>query len=304
MQTRKIGSLDVTVVGLGCNNFGSRVDESQTNEVIAAALAAGLNFFDTADTYGNTKSEEFIGNALRGRRDQAVIATKFGYDRGASPKYLRSACEASLSRLNVECIDLYQLHRPDPKTPIADTLGALNDLIGEGKVREIGCSNFTVEMVREAKAALGDQERGFASIQNQYSLLVRDAEVDILPECRAGGIAFLPYLPLFHGLLTGKYRRHAPSPAGARLTNATSDRQASALTDRNFDIVEALTVYAETRGHTILELALARLIAEPAIASVIAGATSPSQVIANATAGNWILTEDEIVAIDALAPAI
>jgi aryl-alcohol dehydrogenase-like predicted oxidoreductase len=309
MKTRKIGSLDVTVVGLGCNNFGMRLDSARTAEVVRATLDAGVNFFDTADTYGQTKSESFMGQAFGARRDEAVIATKFGSriddDRkgGAKPEYVKQACDASLSRLGIDHIDLYQLHRPDPETPIAETLGALNELIAEGKVREIGCSNFSVEQLREAKAAVAPGEKGFVSVQNNFSLLLRGAKIDVIPECEAEGIGFLPFFPLFHGLLTGKYTRDADVPEGTRLAAASTERQEAVFTDRNFSIVEALAAFAEGSGHTLLELAFARLIAEPAIPSVIAGATSPSQIAANAAAaGSWTLTRDEIAEIDKLAP--
>lgn len=212
METRKIGSLTVPVVGIGCNNFGSRIDDQKTEEVVSAALDEGVNFFDTADMYADGRSEEMLGRSLRGRRDRAIIATKFampvaGQGGGAAPDYVRQACDASLKRLGVDCIDLYQQHVPDPKIPIADTLGALNELVNAGKVREIGCSNFSTEQLREAKRA-STLSRGarFVSVQNEYSLLHREPEEDgVLEETEREGIAFLPFFPLKAGLLTGKY---------------------------------------------------------------------------------------------------
>jgi aryl-alcohol dehydrogenase-like predicted oxidoreductase len=307
MEKRKIGSLEVSVVGIGCNNFGGRIDEARTDEVCNTALDSGINFFDTADVYGGTKSEEFMGRVLKARRDEAVIATKFGMKlddehQGASPAYVRSAIEASLRRLNTDRIDLFQLHRPDPSVPIADTLAALGELVEAGKVLEIGCSNFSVAQLREAAAAVGAGKPKFVSVQNDYSLLNRGADLDVLPECAATGLAFLPFFPLFSGLLTGKYRRNEPLPEGSRLTAATPERQASAFTDRNYEIVENLTAFAEERGHTILDLAFARLLANPAIPSVIAGATSGEQVRANAATAGWDLTPEEIAEVDRLAP--
>jgi aryl-alcohol dehydrogenase-like predicted oxidoreductase len=307
MEKRKIGSLEVSIIGIGCNNFGGRIDEARTDEVCNTALDSGINFFDTADVYGGTKSEEFMGRVLKARRDEAVIATKFGMKlddehQGASPAYVRSAIEASLRRLNTDRIDLFQLHRPDPSVPIADTLAALGELVEAGKVLEIGCSNFSVAQLREAEAAVGAGKPKFVSVQNDYSLLKRGADLDVLPECAATGLAFLPFFPLFSGLLTGKYRRNEPLPEGSRLTAATPERQASAFTDRNYEIVENLTAFAEERGHTILDLAFARLLANPAIPSVIAGATSGEQVRANAATAGWDLTPDEIAEVDRLAP--
>ena len=308
MEQRKIGSLSVSVIGIGCNNFGGRIDEARTAEVCNAALDAGINFFDTADIYGATMSEEFMGRVLKARRDEAVIATKFGVKLddehlgGARPEYVKSAAEASLRRLDTDHIDLYQLHRPDPSVPIAETLGALAELVDEGKVLAIGCSNFDVDQLREAKSAVAANKAAFVSVQNDYSLLKRDADRDVLPECAAEGLAFLPFFPLFNGLLTGKYRRNEPLPEGSRLTNAAADRQATVFSDRNYEIVEALTLFAESKGHTILDLAFARLLANPAIPSVIAGATSGDQVRANAATAGWTLSAEEIAEIDRLAP--
>ncbi|HKN87755.1 MAG TPA: aldo/keto reductase, partial [Nitrospiraceae bacterium] len=215
LDTRRIGSLNVSVVGLGCNNFGWKLDEADTAAVVHAALDAGITFFDTADIYGGTQSEVFLGRALSKHRDQVVIATKFGMAvddqrRGAGPEYITQACEDSLRRLGTDCIHLYQLHQPDPTVPIADTLGALNDLVRAGKVREIGCSNFSLEQLREAEGAVRPGRARFASVQNEYNLLHREPERDVIPECQSKGLAFLPYFPLASGLLTGKYRQGQP----------------------------------------------------------------------------------------------
>jgi aryl-alcohol dehydrogenase-like predicted oxidoreductase len=304
METRRIGSLEVTVVGVGCNNFGWRLDEAGTRAVVDAALAAGINFFDTADIYGDTRSEELLGRALKGRRDRAVIATKFGMANascagGAKPEYVRRAVDASLRRLGVEVIDLYQLHSPDPNTPIADTLGALDELVKAGKVREIGCSNFTLPQLREAAAAVRPGAARFVSLQNELSLLNRDARNELLPECERTGIAFLPYFPLANGLLSGKYRKGAPPPAGARLTAGGEYFQAK-LTDAALSTVEELIAFAAARRHTILDLAFSWLLAQAPVASVIAGATSPAQVEANAHAASWTLSAADIKELDAV----
>jgi aryl-alcohol dehydrogenase-like predicted oxidoreductase len=303
METRRIGSLRVSVVGLGCNNFGGRLDEAASARVIAAAIDAGINFFDTADIYGGTKSEEFVGRALASRRKDIVIATKFGVKLdeqrpgGAHPEYIKQAVDASLHRLGTDHIDLYQLHVPDPKVPIADTRAALDVLVKAGKVREIGCSNFTADQLREAETAAGDGAR-FVSVQNHYSMLHRDPEREVLPECERQGLAFLPYFPLANGLLTGKYRKgHAP-PEGARISGA--GHFADWLSDENLDRVEALIQFAEARGHTVLELAVSWLLARPTIASVIAGATKPDQILANVGSANWRLTSGELAEVAAI----
>jgi aryl-alcohol dehydrogenase-like predicted oxidoreductase len=222
METRPIGSLRVTVVGLGCNNFGRRVDAAGTARVVDAAIEAGINFFDTADIYGDTRSEQLLGRALGPRRRDVVLATKFGmpvdeHRRGARPEYVRRALEDSLGRLDTDYVDLYQLHQPDPDTPISDTLEALDALVREGKIREIGCSNFSAEQIVEAHEAAGYRSARFASVQNEYSLLHREPETDVLPECARLGLAFIPYFPLASGALTGKYRRGQPPPEGSRL---------------------------------------------------------------------------------------
>jgi aryl-alcohol dehydrogenase-like predicted oxidoreductase len=301
METRRIGSLEVTVVGLGCNNFGGRLDEAATAHVVDAAIEAGINFFDTADIYGGTKSEEFVGRALKTRRASVVIATKFGIKideqrpGGARPEYIRQAAEDSLRRLETDYIDLYQLHRPDPDVPIADTLGALNELVQAGKVREIGCSNFSVAQLREAEAAAPGKAH-FVSVQNEYSLFHRAPEEDgVLAECERLGQGFLPYFPLASGLLTGKYRKGQPTPEGTRLSGNTKS-----LTEENLNRVEALIQFAEARGHTILELAVSWLLTRPAVASVIAGATKPEQVKANVAASHWRLNQEDLAEIENL----
>ena len=300
MEQRRIASLTVSLVGLGCNNFGRRLDAAQTAAVIDAALDAGINFFDTADVYGGGHSETFIGQALGPRRNAVVIATKFGnpmegQGRGASRAYMQRAVEASLRRLGTDHIDLYQLHRPDPEVPIAETLGALDELVQAGKVREIGCSNFSVEQLRAAEATGASRAR-FVSVQNEYSLLKREPEAGVLAECERAGIAFLPYFPLASGLLTGKYRRGQAAPAGSRL--AASPNAANQLNERNLAIIEELFQFTEAHGHTILELAVSWLLARPLVASVIAGATRPEQVHANAGAAAWRLTAAQLAEVD------
>ena len=305
METRSIGTLTVSVVGLGCNNFGGRIDEAATSRVVDSALDHGINFFDTADIYGGTKSEEFLGRILQGRRNRVLLATKFGMEvgegkKGASPAYVHEASEDSLRRLKTDHIDLYQLHQPDPTVPIADTLGALNELVQAGKVREIGCSNFSAEQLREADAAAKDMGGArFVSVQNQYSLMHREPEAEVLPECRRLGIAFLPYFPLASGLLTGKYHKGQPVPEGTRIQ--PGGRWDKALSDESLGKVEALRAFAESRGHTLLELAFSWLAAHTEVGSVIAGATKPEQVQANARAVDWKLSPGEMAEIDKIA---
>jgi aryl-alcohol dehydrogenase-like predicted oxidoreductase len=306
METRRIGSLQVSVVGLGCNNFGWRLDREGARAVVDAALAAGINFFDTADMYGDTRSEVFLGEALAGRRERAIVATKFGWrlddqrPGGAKPAYVRRAIEDSLRRLGTDRIDLYQLHRPDPETPIEETLAALDELVRAGKVREIGCSAFSAQQLREAAAADRPGAARFVSVQNEYSLLHREPEAEVLAECERQGIAFLPYFPLASGLLTGKYRGGA-APVETRLA-PTSRLGERFLTDRNRAAADALAAFAESRGRSLLELAFSWLLSHRPVASVIAGAMSPEQVRANAAAAGWRLTADELAEIDRLAP--
>ncbi len=306
MQTRTVGSLEVTVVGLGTNNFGLLMGEDEVGPVVDAAIESGVNFFDTADSYGD--SEERLGRALGTRRDDVLIATKFGSPLigqentgGARPEYVRAAVERSLEKLGTDRIDLYQLHRPDPSTPIGDTLAVLHDLVAAGKVREIGCSNFSAQQLRDAQGAGTPESARFVSVQNHYNLLRRSDETDVLPECERLGISYLPYFPLASGLLTGKYERDVAPPEGTRLQR-WGDRMGGMLSSDNFDAVDALAGWAAERGHSLLELAFAWLIAKPGVGSVIAGATKPEQVAANAAAGAWRLSPAEVAEVDALAP--
>jgi aryl-alcohol dehydrogenase-like predicted oxidoreductase len=304
METRTIGSLTVTVVGLGTNNFGLGMSAEAVPPVVDVAVDKGINFFDTSDSYGT--SEERLGEALGRRGEQVLIATKFGSPvrgeegtGGARPEYIHRAVDASLRRLKRDCIDLYQLHRPDPQTPIADTMGALAEIVAAGKVRELGCSNFSADQLRAAHAAAGDGPR-FVSVQNEYNLLHRDDEADVLPVCAELGIAYLPYFPLASGLLTGKYERGQDPPKGTRLER-WGQRAAGVLTDQTFDKVDALRAWAQGRGHTLLDLAFAWLLSRPIVASVIAGATRVEQVTANVAAGDWRLTPDEVAEVDGIA---
>ena len=304
MQKRKIGPLEVPVVGVGCNNFGMRIDEARTKEVIDAALDAGANFFDTADSYANGRSEELIGRILGGRRSEVLIATKFGQaipgqGSGARPAYVKKACDASLKRLRTDRIDLYQLHIPDPEVPIAETLGALNELVKSGKVKEIGCSNFSAQQLREAEAAATRLKSArFVSVQNEYSLLHREPEAQVLGECARQRIAFVPYFPLKSGLLTGKYRKGQPIPEDTRV--AKFERYRKLLTDENLDKVERLGDYARAHGHAMLDLAISWLLAHPVVACVIAGASSAQQVRANVSAASWGLSGVDLEEIDSL----
>jgi aryl-alcohol dehydrogenase-like predicted oxidoreductase len=303
LEIRRIGSLEVSVAGLGCNNFGWRIDERASAEVVEAALDAGINFFDTADIYGGGSSEEFLGRALGMRRRSVVISTKFGMKmdearRGARPEYINRAVEDSLRRLNTDTIDLYQLHQPDPATPIADTLGALDRLVKAGKVREIGCSNFSGGQLREAARAVPPGGAPFVSVQNQYSLLHRDPEAEVLPECLRQGIAFIPYFPLANGLLTGKYRPDTALPPGSR---AEAGFGPKVFTEENLQWAERLRQFAERNGHTLVELAISWLAAQPAVASVIAGARTPEQAASNAAAAEWKLTRAEMDEVEAIA---
>jgi aryl-alcohol dehydrogenase-like predicted oxidoreductase len=291
--------LKVSVVGLGCNNFGMRIDQDQTQAVVDAAIEAGITLFDTADVYGGTKSEEFLGKALGKRRHDIVLATKFGMPvggdpkkRGGSRKWIMRAVEDSLGRLGTDYIDLYQHHQPDRDTPLDETLRALDDLVSQGKVRYIGNSNYTGWQIADADWTAAGGVR-FTSAQNLYSLLERGVETEVLPACEHFGLGFLPFFPLASGLLSGKYRRGEAPPEGTRLA-AWGARGAQAMSDANFDKVEALTNWAEERGHTILELAFAWLLGHPAVSSVIAGATSADQIKANVATAQWALTEEEV----------
>ncbi|MCA6244029.1 MAG: aldo/keto reductase, partial [Phenylobacterium sp.] len=309
MQLRRLGNsgLKVSVIGLGCSNFGMRIDQAQTRMVVDAALDCGVNFFDTADIYGASKSEVFLGEALKGKRDKAVLATKFAnpmgegeYLRGGARRYIVKAVEDSLKRLHTDHIDLYQMHVPDADTPIEETLRALDDLVRAGKVLYIGNSNFTGWQIADADWSSRTQglER-FVSAQNNFSLLERGVESEVLPACERFGLGLLPYFPLASGFLTGKYRRGEPPRQGTRLA-AWGKRGAAALSERNFDRLEALEQWAEQRGRRILDLAFAWLLGHRAVSSVIAGATSPEQVQANARCAEWILTPEEVEEVRAL----
>ncbi|MEO5589988.1 MAG: aldo/keto reductase [Gemmatimonadaceae bacterium] len=304
MKKRRIGGLDVSVVGLGCNNFGRKLDENATRNVVNAAIDNGINFFDTADIYGSTKSEEFLGRALGKRRESVIVATKFGMKvdnqrKGARPEYVKQAAEDSLRRLGTDYIDLYQLHTPDDTVPIADTLGALDDLLKAGKVREIGCSNFSADQLVEADSAIKRGCARFVSVQNEYSLLHREPGRGVLAECAALGISFIPFFPLASGLLTGKYRKGEAPPDGSRIA---SGWRSEMLSEPNLDKVERLIAYAAAREHTLLELAFSWLLSRRIVSSVIAGATTPEQVRANANAPVWAITEAELEEIARIVP--
>jgi aryl-alcohol dehydrogenase-like predicted oxidoreductase len=305
MELRTVGrsGLQVSLLGLGCNNFGSRIDEEASAAVVRAALDAGVTLFDTSDSYGAGQSEEFLGRALRGERDDVVIATKFSsptgdgpYRSGASRKYLMAACERSLRRLGTDFVDLYYLHRPDAKTPIEETLAALDDLVHAGKVRYVASSNFAGWQIVEAEhVARTDGTVRFVASQSEWSLLRRGVEVEVVPACTAYGIGVVPYFPLASGLLTGKYVRGEPPPAGTRL--ATSPRFADVATDAAFGVVERLADFGRDRGRSLLELAIGWLAAHPVVPSVLVGATKPEQVAANAAAASVRLSPDEVEGI-------
>lgn len=312
MEKRALGSLQVSVVGLGCNNFGMRCDEEQTKVVVDAALDAGINFFDTADVYGGTKSEQFLGKALAGHRDEVVIATKFAspidqdpLHRGASARWVNEAAEGCLGRLGVDCIDLFQQHRPDQDVAIEETLEALDGLVRAGKVREIGNSNFSAEQIAEADAA--SKKNGwarFVTAQNQFNLLHRQPVTELLPACVEYGLAMLPFFPLASGLLTGKYRRGEATPSGTRLSAMNEEMTARVLSDRNFDQLDYLERFAAAHDHTLLDLAFAWLAAQPAMGSIIAGATRAEQVRANVAAVDWTLSDAQVAEIGAGLDAI
>ena len=306
MEQRKLGrsGLYVSEVGIGCNNFGGRVDEAGTRAVVDAALDAGINFFDTADVYGEQQSEVLLGRALGDRRRDVIIATKFGMptgpalqDKGGSRRYILRAVEASLKRLGTDYIDLYQIHAPDPATPLEETLRALDDLIRAGKVRYIGHSNFSGWQILDADwTARSNGLNPFVTAQNHYSLLEREVRREVLPACERCGLGQLPYFPLASGMLTGKYRRGEEAPADSRLARVKrlADR---AMTEANFDLVERLSAFAAERGRDILSLAFGWLLSQPVISSVIAGATTPEQVRSNVAAADWRLDEAEMAAV-------
>ncbi len=307
MKHGKLGKsgMQVSVVGLGCNNFGfvAGMDVEASRKVIDQAIDCGINFFDTSDSYGS--SEEILGEVLRERRQKIVLATKFGSQldregkkKGASRAYILSAIESSLRRLQTDWIDLYQLHRPDPDTPMEETLRALDDLVHQGKVLHIGCSNLSSDQLVEAQSIAEDQHlTSFVSSQDEYSLLVRHIERELLPVVEKYGMAEIPYFPLASGLLTGKYRKGQAAPKGSRL--AQSQRLADRyLHEAHFEKVERLEYFAKEHGHTLVELAFSWLLARPAVASVIAGATKPEQVETNAVSANWDLSSEELAEID------
>lgn len=308
MEYRSIGQLHVSVVGLGCNNFGMRIDPAETAAVVDAAIDAGINYFDTAESYGRGQSEEFLGRALGARRADVVVATKWGHtaslaedERGGDPVQIRRRLEASLDRLGTDYVDHYQLHRPDPLTPPEDTLGCLGELRAEGKIREIGCTAFTADdLVTSRSAAVEHGLAPYASVQNHYSVLSRDPETNgVFATCEEYGMSFVPFFPLESGLLTGKYRRGEPRPDGSRLA-AWGDRADSFIDDDKLEVVERLTAWCESRDHTMLDLAMSWHTSHPLVASVIAGATSPAQIDANVAASTWDLTPEERVEVDAL----
>ena len=302
IETRPLGhsGIQVSVIGLGCNQFGGRLDLEGTRGVLDRAISEGITFLDTADRYGNTRSEEFIGEVLKGRRDEVVLATKFGIDLGdgwtgprGAPDYIKHAVEGSLRRLQTDVIDVYWYHRPDGVTPIGDTLAGLDALVRAGTVRAIGASNFDAAQITEADDVA--RERGltpFTAIQNEYSLLHREAESEVLPLCERLNIAFIPYYPLAAGLLTGKYGRDAAPPEGARLSNRDQ-----IATDEQWRLVDALSEYAHQRGIALTDVAIGALLAQPAVASVIAGATSPRQTASNAAAASWRPSAEDLAAL-------
>jgi aryl-alcohol dehydrogenase-like predicted oxidoreductase len=307
MLQRSFGSteLNVSALGLGCNNFGIRIDRSQTRQVIDAAIDAGITFFDTADAYGNRGgSEALLGELLGSRRKDLVLATKFGLPmddeqrlQGGSRAYVMTAVEASLKRLRTDWIDVYFYHRPDPATPIEETLRALDDLVRHGKVRFIGCSNQSGPQIADAmEIACTGRLTPFAATQDQYSLLSREIEPALVPVVQRHGLALIPYFPLASGMLTGKYRKGQPKPTGTRLSSSRySDRF---LNDGNLETVEQLTAFCAERGRSLLQLAFAWLLAKPYVATIIAGASTAEQLRQNAGALSWQMTADEIAAVD------
>lgn len=310
---RTLGSsgIEVSTLGIGCNAFGARIDQQQTTAVVDAAIDAGVTFFDTADTYGLGQSEKLLGTALGARRDQVVVATKFGMDmngvngddggRRGTKAYVRTAVEASLRRLGTDYIDLYQLHAPDPSTPLEETLTALTELVTEGKVRAIGASNLQAwEMVDASWISRSHGLSSFVTAQNEYSLYNRTAEVELTPACLSLGVGILPYFPLAYGLLTGKYRRGEAAPEGTRLAKS---EQAKRLETADWDRIEELERFASARDISVLELAIGGLAAQSAVASVIAGVTSPEQVAANVSAAAWTPSAEELDALNQIGTA-
>jgi len=306
MEARSLGPFEVSVVGLGCNNFGGRLDSTATSAVVNAALDAGITLFDTADMYSEGKSEEYLGIALGSRRDEVIVASKFGMEMpdgsGGSADWVRTAAEASLRRLGTDRIDLYQMHEPDEAVPLSETLGALGELVAAGKVIAVGCSNVSVEEIRQG---LGTSDGGelpqWVSVQNEYSLLQRQPETDgVLVECEQQGLGFLPFFPLASGVLTGKYRDASAPPDGTRLAGLPPERAARFLSDSTVAQSLRLEAFAAGHGHTLLDLAFGYLLSASAVSSVIAGATRVEQIAANASAASWVLSPDEAAEARAL----
>jgi aryl-alcohol dehydrogenase-like predicted oxidoreductase len=309
LEYRTLGrsGLHVSVVGLGCNNFGMKIDKEATAAVVSKALDAGITLFDTANIYGGAgRSEEFLGEALGSRRQDVIVATKFGgpmgmgpLNQGTSRRHIFQQAEASLRRLGTDYIDLYQIHFPQPTTPIEETLRAMDDLVRSGKVRYIGCSNFSAWQAVEAQwTARTCGLNQLVSAQNEYNLLDRRIEAELAPACTAYGMGILPYFPLASGFLTGKYRRGEPPPKGSRL-QVWGPRGERMLSNRNFEVLERLEAIASARGHTMLELAVGWLASQPHVSSVIAGATAPEQVEQNVAAASWVLNAEELSEVDA-----
>ena len=305
MERRNIGGeggLNVSLVGLGCNAFGGRVDEKGTHAVLDAAIDAGIDFLDTAETYGGGKSEAFMGSGLKGKRDKVILATKFGFStshvpgkKRGSPENIRVALDQSLKKLQTDRIDLYQLHRPDPETPVAETIGALEDCVTAGKIRYYGCSYFSgAEMQEAVDAAEKAGLKGFVTAQNAWNVLQREIEADLIPVCEANGIALLPYYPIAKGLLTGKYKKGSVAPAGSRMDGDPS------LAAADFDLLERLEEYARDHGHDLLTLAISWLAVQPSIGSIISGASRPEQVASNAAAARWKMTAENLEEVDAI----
>ncbi|MEO6397757.1 MAG: aldo/keto reductase [Tepidiformaceae bacterium] len=315
MEYRNLGrsGLQVSVVGLGCNNFGRRADLEMTGRVVNQALDLGINLLDTADVYGgNGLSEEFLGKVLQGRRNETVLATKFAMKMGEGPmksggsrRYIMAAVEDSLRRLQTDHIDLYQMHAPDPKTPIDETLRALDDLVRQGKVRYIGHSNFAGWQT--AAAHFSAEKMGanpFVAAQNEYNLLNRRIERELVPACEAYGLSILPYFPLASGFLTGKYKQDQPLPEGARLSSPAAAGMASGiLTPKNYETLGRLEAFASARGKAMIDLAFGWLASKPFVASVIAGATRPEQVEQNVASGEWRLLPEELAEVDGITSA-
>lgn len=308
MERRNIGGeggLEVSLVGLGCNSFGRRIDEKATHAVLDAAIEAGIDFLDTAENYGDGKSEVYMGSGLKGKRDKVFLATKFGLPtsrttdkKKGSPENIRATIDQSLNRLQTDRVDLFQQHRPDPETPIVETLGALEDLVTEGKIRYYGCSYLSgAQMQEAADEAKRTGLKGFVTAQNAWSMLDRGVEVDLIPVCETHGVAMLPYYPIAKGLLTGKYKRGHAAPEGSRLTDDPD------FVNADFDLLENLEGYARDHGYDLLTLAISWLGAQPVIASIISGASRPEQMASNAAAARWKLTAENLKEIDAILSA-